>query len=140
MEYNLIAPCGMNCGLCSGYLAYRHQIPMQKGKITHCVGCRPRNKQCAFIKRNCESLRNNRIEFCFECRQFPCDNLKHLDNQYRNKYATSFIENLQEIRDSGIDEFLIDQHRNHRCSRCDGVICIHNEKCYECDRIESWKG
>jgi hypothetical protein len=26
MEEKLIAPCGMNCGICSGYLALKHDI------------------------------------------------------------------------------------------------------------------
>jgi len=29
----LIASCGMDCGLCSGYLAYSHSIPKKKDII-----------------------------------------------------------------------------------------------------------
>lgn len=34
-DRQLIAPCGMYCGLCSSYLAYLHQVPRQRGKFTY---------------------------------------------------------------------------------------------------------
>jgi hypothetical protein len=70
----LIAPCGMNCAICSGYLAYKNNLPKVRGKISHCKGCRPRNKQCAFLKKRCEDnlkLLRGEIDFCFECDFFP---------------------------------------------------------------------
>ncbi len=139
MRIGLIAPCGMDCGICSGYLAYIHNIPKKRGKITHCRGCRARNKQCAFLKRDCTLLRENRIDFCFECDTFPCDRLGRIDERYKTKYGMSFIENLKFIKDKGIDNFLIKQNRNYECSRCGDTICIHNNKCYSCDTITSWK-
>jgi ribosomal protein S27AE len=49
------------------------------------------------------------------------------------------IENLNEIKNSGIDKFLKNQREKYRCPKCGGVICIHNKKCYECEKIENWK-
>ena len=135
----LIAPCGMDCGVCSGYLAYSHNIPREKGKISYCIGCRPRNKKCAFLKRDCSLLRENKIDFCFECNAFPCDKLKLIDDRYRTKYGMSVVENLNYIKDNGIDKFLRNQKRKYKCFRCGDTICIHNKKCYTCDTIISWK-
>jgi hypothetical protein len=136
----LVAPCGMNCGLCSAYLAYSHNMAKAKGKISHCTGCRPRNKQCAFLARDCDLLRENKINFCFECKKFPCDNLKHIDDHYSTKYGLSFIENLNYIKDNSLEKFISRQKRKYKCSSCGDVICIHNKKCYSCDKISSWKG
>ncbi len=136
----LIAPCGMNCSICSGYLAYSRNIPKRRGKITHCTGCRPRNKQCAFLKGRCQKLSNNRITFCFECDDFPCYSLRHIDARYRKNYDMSMIDNLNEIKQSGIDTFLKNQRKKYKCPRCGGVICVHNRKCYDCETIENWKG
>ncbi len=135
----LIAPCGMDCGVCSGYLAYHQNIPKKRGETVHCTGCRPRNKQCAFIKRDCTLLKENRIEYCFECGDYPCAALKRLDKRYSTQYGMSFIENLNYIRDNSIKEFIIQQEKKYRCPRCGGTICIHNKKCYACDTITSWK-
>ena len=53
LNEELIAPCGMNCGICSGYLAYKNNI---KGRgLPNCAGCRARNKQFAFIKKEMQN-------------------------------------------------------------------------------------
>jgi len=136
----LIAPCGMNCSICSGYLAYSRNLPRQRGKIIHCAGCRPRNKQCAFLKGHCQKLTNNRITFWFECDNFPCYGLRRIDERYRKNYDMSMIDNLKKIKQSGIDAFLKNQRKKYECPRCGGVICVHNRKCYDCETIESWRG
>jgi len=140
MDKNLIAPCGINCGICSAYLAYSRNIPKKRGKISHCIGCRPRDKQCAYLKGNCEILRENKVDFCFECKNFPCNRLKHIDERYRNDFNMSLIENLYEIKNEGVDKFLENQKEKYKCSKCGGVICVHNKKCYDCEKIESWRG
>jgi hypothetical protein len=140
MEPELIAPCGINCALCSGYRAFFHQTPRARGKIAWCKGCRPRNKQCAFFKKRCERLKTGAVAFCTECPDFPCELSDYLDEKYREHYSVSPIRNLEEIRDHGIEWFLDRERERHRCARCGGVICVHNRKCYACDEITSWRG
>ena len=130
----LIAPCGMNCGICSAYLAYSHNIPKKRGKISHCCGCRPRNKQCAFLKKRCESIKNNQIDFCYECNKFPCDSLKRIVKGYLERYNYSVIDNLLFIKEKGLDEFIMKEKNQYKCRQCGDTICIHNKKCYSCDR------
>jgi hypothetical protein len=62
-----------------------------------------------------------------------------LDQRYREKFGMSMIENLNEIKKNGIDKFLKNQREKYRCPKCGGVICIHNKKCFDCEKIESWK-
>ena len=47
MDPELIAPCGMNCNLCSGYLAYHNDTKNNGFRTSYCIGCRPRKKNCA---------------------------------------------------------------------------------------------
>ncbi|MEW6592825.1 MAG: DUF3795 domain-containing protein [Candidatus Hadarchaeota archaeon] len=136
----LVAPCGMNCNICSGYLAFSRQLPKKRGKIVHCIGCRPRNKLCAFLKGRCARLREGRVEFCFECKSLPCRELGRLDERYRKKYGVSLVGNLQMIKKHGVRKFLADERKRWRCPSCGGTICIHNGKCYDCEKITSWKG
>ncbi len=136
-----IAPCGMNCGICSAYLAYIHDIPRKRGKISHCSGCRARGKQCAYLKKNCGRIGKGKLTFCYECEDFPCGRLKHIDERYRLNYGISFIGNLAAIRDSGMEPFLRKQERAFRCRKCGiDVVCVHNGKCYECDAVTDWRG
>jgi len=45
-------------------------------------------------------------KFCFECKKFPCDRLKHLDKRYRTKYHMRMIENLEILKKLGLKQFI----------------------------------
>ena len=128
----LIAPCGMNCRICLGYFGY---TTSGKKRKMRCVGCKPRHKSCAFLKKYCKKLSKEEIEYCFECSDFPCVHLDKIDKGYRERYNMSMIENLKYIRDKGMDDFLIQQEKKYRCSECGGVICVHNGICYSCKSL-----
>lgn len=133
-EIGLIAPCGIFCGICGGYLAYSRKIPKKRNKIIHCMGCRSRNKQCAYLKKNCPKLLKNEILFCYECQQYPCKRLRHLDERYRLDYKHSLIKNLEEIKLKGISVFLKNIKRRYKCAKCGGTICVHSGICYDCEQ------
>ena len=48
----------------------------------------------------------------------PCENLDRLDRRYRKRYDMSMVENLKEIRDKGINEFLKTQEEKYKCPKC----------------------
>jgi hypothetical protein len=129
----LIAPCGMNCAVCSGYLALRHDAKRKEIRIPYCKGCRPRDKKYAFLKKRCELLLNNKVEFCYECKDFPCEELKHIDKRHQTFFRMSLIGNLEFIEENGISKFLEVQKEKWRCSKCGGAICCHNGLCFNCD-------
>src|SRR3990172_9323086 len=130
----LIAPCGMNCGICKSYLAFSRGIPAEKGKVSHCSGCLPRDKNC-YVKRPCKPLSKKKIRFCFECSQMPCKNLERLDKRYQNGYAMSMVQNLKEIQTNGIEPFLKNQEAKCKCPNCGDVVSVHDGKCYSCMKI-----
>jgi len=141
IDPQLIAPCGMNCAICSGYLAYKNQ-PRFKGMMAHCRGCRPRNKQCAFVKKRCADnlkLLHGEVNFCFECDCFPCEALKRLDAKYRRDFGMSMIDNLVEIRENGLEKFIEKQHQKYVCKRCGELMSVHNGKRFNCDEVKGWK-
>ncbi|MDG6223548.1 MAG: DUF3795 domain-containing protein [Candidatus Bathyarchaeota archaeon] len=132
MKPELVAPCGMDCNVCSGYLALEHKIRSKGIKMAYCKGCRPRDKQCAFLKKRCEKLLNHEIEFCYECQDFPCKNLQHIDDRYKSHYHMSLIENLQLIKEQSLEKFLETQQKKWECTECGGTICCHNGLCFNC--------
>jgi hypothetical protein len=131
----LIAPCGMNCGICKAYLAYSRGVPKQRGKVIHCSGCLPRHKNC-FIKRGCKKLAKNVFRFCFECEAMPCKNLGRVDRRYRKRYDMSMVENLRELKERGIEEFLRIQREKYKCPECGDVVSVHDGKCYACGHVK----
>lgn len=136
---NLIAPCGMDCGVCSAYLAYSHHIPRKRGLITHCSGCRTRQKKCAYLKGHCARLAKGKVEYCFQCGVYPCERLKHLDWRYQTTYGMSFLANLDLIRKEGPEALVVLQHARFGCARCGELRSVHNQRCFVCDKIESWR-
>ncbi len=127
----LVAPCGMNCGICRAYLAYIHNVPRVRGKVTYCAGCIPRGKNC-YVIRGCPKLRKHQIQSCSECETIPCEKLKHLDKRYRERYGMSMVENLKMVKTKGMDEFLKSQTEKYTCPSCGDVVCVHDAKCYSC--------
>lgn len=121
----------MNCGICRAYLAYTHGAQRQSGKVTHCIGCLSRGKNC-YIKRACKQLTKQQIKSCSECARMPCEKLAHLDKRYRERYTMSMVENLRELKANGVSEFLKNQQEKYRCPSCGEVVCVHDGKCYLC--------
>ncbi len=132
MEEILIAPCGMNCALCSNYLSTKNDLKKVGIMKTYCAGCRPRGKNCAFMKKSCALIGEGKIKYCYECADFPCRRLKALDKRYRTKYHMSMIENLTYIKEHGMADFLRQEEKKWRCPDCGGTICCHNGICYSC--------
>ena len=124
---SLIAPCGMNCGICMAYIR-------KDGKCSGCHGD-DINKSTYILKcviRNCEKIKINKSGFCYECSEHPCKRLKQLDKRYRNKYSMSMIENLESIKEIGLSAFVEKEEARWQCLKCGGVICVHRGYCFNC--------
>ena len=129
----LIAPCGMNCAICSRYLSYVHHL-----KRSQCVGCRSRNERCTYLFEKCTGVNHTskrNAVFCFECDQYPCKEINRMDDRYRKNYMMSVKDNLEFIHKRGIEKFIDEQYGKYRCSKCGGFISIHNRKCFQCNHI-----
>ncbi|MGD1044821.1 MAG: DUF3795 domain-containing protein [Bacteroidota bacterium] len=126
-KFSLIAPCGMNCGICMAYLREKNKCP----------GCRRADTKKPITRirckiKTCTIFRTGKAKYCFECGDFPCDRVKQLDKRYRAKYSMSMIENLEYIRDYGIRKFLKNEDIRWTCRKCRGKICVHDGFCIEC--------
>jgi hypothetical protein len=123
----LIAPCGMNCGLCIAHT--RDSNP--------CPGCRgdnsgkPKTRLICRIK-ICEKLLQGKTGYCFGCKEFPCGRLKHLDKRYRANYGMSMIENLDHIKAYGIRHFIKSEKKRWACPACGSLLCVHKPQCLHC--------
>ena len=120
MKEDLIASCGMNCGICLAYLRDNNKCP----------GCNS-GRVIKGTRLNCsiKLCKERKGKYCFDCDKFPCDRLKRLDKRYREKYDMSEIENLEFIRDKGIRKFVESETRKWQNSK--GTYCVHNKKRYQ---------
>jgi len=133
MNEHLIAPCGMNCSLCSAYQFKKYDLNKKGFHKKYCPGCIPRGENCTHMKDACETLAKGKIRLCIQCENFPCKRLKALDKRYRFKYNMSMIENLNYIKKFSIEEFLIKEREKWSCPKCKAIICCHYGLCLNCN-------
>jgi len=131
---SLIGPCGMNCGICVAYLREKNKCIGCRGSDTH----KPVTRTKCKIK-TCDVFQKGKSKYCFQCEKFPCPNLEHLDKRYRTKYNMSMIENLENIKELGIRQFVRNEKARWYCPECGGTICVHKGYCYSCGK-EKKKG
>jgi hypothetical protein len=123
----LIAPCGINCGICSGHLRTKNTCPgcraMTADGPTYCRTC---------SIRTCAIFEDSGSKYCFDCFRFPCPRLRQLDKRYRTRYGTSILANLEYIRRNGIRKFVASERQRWACPHCGGLMCVHRAECPGC--------
>lgn len=135
LTLDLVAPCGMNCGLCIGHLRDKNRCPGCNGddvdKPRYCLTCK--------IK-TCETAANGASAFCFECTSFPCVRLRQLDKRYRSKYGMSMRENLLRIQEFGLEAFIASERLRWACPGCGSLQCAHLPDCGVCGHPRNGSG
>ncbi|MBN1927586.1 MAG: DUF3795 domain-containing protein [Prolixibacteraceae bacterium] len=128
---NLIAPCGMNCGICIGHL--REKKPCG-GCLKKDDGNKPKYcRSCVIV--NCELLAKTSSGFCYDCEKFPCTRLKNLDKRYQTKYGMSMIENLKNIQEKGLEAFISVEEERWKCRVCGTRLSVHRDFCLSCKTV-----
>ena len=131
MEFTdkLIAPCGVNCGVCIGYLREKNKccgcLDSGSNKPAHCLKCG---------KKFCDE--HNKVEFtyCYECHKFPCVKIKNLSKRYVEKYQCNLIENGKFIQQYCIEEFLNQEKVKWKCKNCGEILSVHRSTCLNCGK------
>jgi hypothetical protein len=125
-DAKLIAPCGINCGICRAHLRERNP----------CQGCNWHEQDMPKSRAQCQMrlCRKRKGKFCCHCAEFPCARLSQLDKRYRTRYGMSEIENLIFIRDHGLKKFL--EAESKRWIFEEGILCVHDRMFYEIDERE----
>jgi hypothetical protein len=131
----LIAPCGLNCAMCSRFLSYVNNL-----ERSQCPGCRQENKKCLYLFAKCSGINsslkgNSTAKFCFECDLYPCKQINRLDDRYRKNFEMSVKDNLARINKIGVKQFTKEQCGRYRCSKCGSLVSVHNRKCFKCDTV-----
>lgn len=120
---SLIAPCGMDCAICSAFL--REKNP--------CGGCSaaPHSFRKTCIIAICEHVKDR---YSHTCGGFPCRRLRQLDKRYRTKYHMSMLDNLAAIKEHGIRAFVRGERERWTCRACGGTIDVHHHRCSSCGK------
>lgn len=124
-DIGMFAPCGMNCVVCYKHCYHKKMcagcLNSDMGKPEHCRKCRI--KDC---------IRQKGLDYCFECPQYPCKQIKNLEKSYRVRYQASLMENSEFVRLHGLESFMEQQKEKYTCAKCGGIFSLHDRECSEC--------
>ena len=134
-EEAMIAPCGLDCSLCSMAHKNRSLVRAVWGLMTA-----SRNSALSDAPSlQCEKRRANQYRFCDQCPDFPCEFSREREKRYQFQYALreSPLTNLREIRELGRERFLEQQRSRWTCGECGGVILVHDGICSGCGKAHT---
>ncbi len=112
----LIAPCGIDCGICELYLARENEqlrsyliskgVPEEK---LPCNGCRQIEGNCPVIGSQCATYAcvvQKEVDYCHECQSFPCSKLHPSSDRADVLPHNLKVFNLCTIRRDGEEAFI----------------------------------
>ncbi len=144
---NLVGRCGLYCGSCLVYRAYKDSAELRQ-RVADEEKCKPEDIRCEGCQtvladgwdsrewgKNCRivaCLESKELDFCYQCGTFPdCDKF-HGIADYLLKRGENLIENLKEIQIGKIEEWLEKEDRKWRCQTCSKPISAYLDKCHWC--------
>lgn len=153
LDRRLVGRCGMYCGHCHIYRAYRDS-PSLRVKLAAKYGCSPGDIRCDGCQvvrargwsgdshwgRYCrilECLGDRGVRFCHECPTWPnCPGWTELAENY-HMFGVDLKANLEMIRDGKVLEWLDQQDRKWRCVHCHSPIAVSEEigHCLRCGKV-----
>jgi len=136
----LAGRCGIYCGACDFYLAIENPeikpdlsraISVDEKDI-HCTGCGDLDDTSWGMGcKTAACCKENQVEYCFECNEFPCQELKKMaSDDYPHHHSA--IENLKQMKQNGIPEWLEQQANRWSCPNCGKEFSWYREHCRKC--------
>ena len=130
MKADMIAPCGLNCALCSRHLRDNPPCPGCSGPDEFKPECC--RVRCAIV--HCTVRKELPGGFCDACEKYPCADILEKEIRYTSAYPMieTPVFNLDFIRKNGMDAFLRMETEKWSCPACGGVISVHDGICARC--------
>jgi len=154
MKKNLIGRCGIYCGACEIYRAYKDNGKLLRavakkhnclpGEV-HCEGCRAVHiigwarvegwgKDCEILK----CLHRRKLESCDHCLEIAqCGRWNALAEEYQ-PLGVDLRANMKMCNDGRVEEWLKQQEERWRCQKCNRPIVASPEdlRCHWCSAYQ----
>jgi hypothetical protein len=129
MDYKLLtAPCGKDCFNCPLYIGEENkenrQAFLSRNNLSPdkfmCKGCRPHDGNCVGLEilgidGHCKlysCVKEKKVEFCFECTEFPCPRLQPVADRAERVPHALKIFNLCMIQKHGLEKWAAEHSKN----------------------------
>jgi len=144
---NLVGRCGLFCGACAIYRAYkdneeyvkrlaeRFKCPPEKVRCEGCMALTPDSwgYDCKIV----QCLRNKGLEFCYQCNKYEnmiCEKFEKIAGRYLEEEGVDLRANLERIKKGEIEKWLRESEEKYVCSVCGKPLSLSaiKMKCYHC--------
>ena len=153
---HLVAVCGLYCGACSIYRAWRdnnrerleemRQGMSSRGQVVtlddlQCDGClgqghrTPFCQQCAI--RLCPNDKPG-VTRCSDCPDFPCSRITDFNNDGMRHHA-EVLDNLRRMQETGLEAWLREEEERWRCPHCQAPVDWYARSCFQCGTEQPYR-
>jgi len=147
---NLAGRCGLYCGICEIYRAYKDSKKLQQELAkkhncspdeVRCEGCQALDvyawsyekewgTNCKFVK----CLNTKKLNFCFECAEY--ETCQKFDKFVKicTGIGIDLRNNLKMIKEGKVEEWITEQEKKWRCPKCGKPIIVSYsfKNCHMC--------
>ncbi|MFX1463639.1 MAG: DUF3795 domain-containing protein [Promethearchaeota archaeon] len=146
IEKDLLAPCGLYCGVCRIYKAHKDNDLEFKREILPtlndygaksvddiaCTGCLSDGVKFHFCQtcsiRDC--IKNKNIEGCYLCDEFPCSIITNWPDPLDKKVI---FRSIPTWRNLGTEKWIEAEEKRYQCPKCGKLLFHGAKKCRECN-------
>ena len=140
VNHELLAPCGLYCGVCGVYIAHRDNNQKFKEKLAGFYGCRPEDLACngclsdvrsgfcaSCLIRECVSKKG--LFGCHECDDWPCE---YIDN-FPVPVGKMVINRAVPFRrEHGTEKWVEEEEKRYHCPECGLSLFRGAKRCRNC--------
>jgi hypothetical protein len=140
VKQELLAPCGLYCGVCGILIAHRDNNQKFKEKLSAVYGCSPdeiicqgclsdvRFKYCEVCPiRSCTA--DKKYEGCHQCGDFPC---KMIDNFPVPVGKKVILRAIPAWREMGTEKWVEEEEKRYHCPHCGNELFRGTKRCRSC--------
>lgn len=145
-DKRLAAVCGLFCPACTLFIgtkedrerlkmmAMRFQLPVEE---LECHGCRS-EKRGIFCRDYCKMSKcsvEKGINFCIECPEYPCMELKAFQAQMPHRLE--LWKSQERIKEVGYEEWYAEMIEQYTCTECHTLNSAYDIACRKCNTTPS---
>ncbi len=145
-DKRLAAVCGLFCPACTifigthedpGRLKVMAQRTNRSAEKLMCQGCRS-EKRCFYCEDICKMSKcaaAKGVDFCGECAEFPCADLKTF--QAEMPHRIELWNNQARIKEVGYEKWYAEMVENYSCKKCGTINSAYDMACRKCGSTPS---